>query len=226
VRSISFSYFSASTLMALGEHYLREGAFESAARYLEEPLTLAAASGQTSLLPYLQIPMAAWDLWNERPHEALRRLEPLLGTPVFETSLDHRAMQIAAEAYLAMEDARAGELIARGLDQATGQGNQLARLGWLQIAGLAAAPAGGDGEGPLGEALALARSMPHAFEEGMVLYRRGVTRGGRGGREDLIASITIFDQLGARPFAERARRELDGADGVPDLVAPGRDSLD
>ena len=45
-------------------------------------------------------------------------------------------MQVAAEAYLALGDSRANELVERGLAQASGQGNHMARLGWLQAMGL------------------------------------------------------------------------------------------
>lgn len=212
VRSISFSYFSASALIALGEHYLRQGAPEKASRYLEEPFTLAERSGRLTQIPYLHVPLADWDLCQDRPEEALSRLEPLVRLAVFETPLDHRAMQIAAEAHLVMgNDMEADEIVQRGLRHAEGQGNTLARLGWLQVAAALAAH-GNDEETArslLSTALDLSRSMPHVYEEGRVLYRRGLLNGSPAAREDLVTARATFERLGCRPYVERVQRELE-----------------
>lgn len=211
VRSISFSYFSASALVTLGEHYLREGEADKASRYLEEPFTLAERSGRLSQIPYLHVPLADWDLTQDRPEAALNRLGPLMAKAVFETPLDHRAMQIAAEAQLLMgNDVAAAEIIERGMEHAEGQGNALARLGWLQVAAVLAAH-GNDEEKAfalLATALDLCRGMPHIYEEGRILYRRGLLSQSPTAREDLAMACAIFERLGSRPHVERVQREL------------------
>jgi tetratricopeptide (TPR) repeat protein len=208
-RSVSFSHFSASVAMRLGEYYLYRGEDERALRFVEEALTIAKQSGQTHQLRYLQVTPAAWDLFEGRAEESLQRLAPLLDTPIFETTLDHRAMQIAAEAYIALSDPRAQALVRAGLAQAVGQSNHLARLGWLQTAGLLAAKEDRDTAlDILRDALALARSMPDVFAEANVLCRRGTIRGDEGGQHDLEAALALFARLGARPFAHRVEREI------------------
>lgn len=211
VRSISFSYFSASALITLGEHYLREGEGDKASRYLEEPFTLAERSGRLTQIPYLHVPLADWDLIQNRPEAALSRLEPLMAKAVFETPLDHRAMQIAAEAQLLTgHDVEAAEIIERGMRHAEGQGNTLARLGWLQVAAVLAARRDEEkARSLLSTALDLSRSMPHVYEEGRILYRRGLVDRSLAGRDDLVAARAIFERIGCRPYVERVQRELE-----------------
>src|SRR5579884_1055682 len=218
VRSMSYSHFSAWTLMTLGEHYLRLGDSERASRYLEEPFVIAERSGRVGLLPYLQIPLAAWDLWDGEPERALDRLNPLLQTPVFETTLDHRAMQIVAEADLAAGNrAAAAEIAGRGLDQATGQANEMARLGWLSVAA-AIAVESGDRDAAhrlLDEALALAERIPHPYEQaGIYLRRSALDPSSPERRRDLEAALTIFERLGAQPHTKRVRGALDNRAAV------------
>jgi tetratricopeptide (TPR) repeat protein len=203
VRSISFSHVSTSALMALGEQYLLEGAYEEAARYLEEPFTIAERSGQTAQIPYLQIPLAARDLFEGRPESALFRLEPLLHGTRFETPLDHRALQIAARAHLAQGNAEAArDLTASGLDHARGQTNVLAVLGWLPVLAAVAAAAGEreEAEASLREALTLARETEYRHEEARILQALAELHGNR---DELAAALRIFQEIGARPEAER-----------------------
>jgi tetratricopeptide (TPR) repeat protein len=208
VRSISFSHVATWALIALGEQYLLEGADDEAARYLEEPFTIAQRSGQTAQIPYLQIPLAARDLFEGRPDSALLRLTPLLQTPRFETPLDHRALQIAARAYLAVENTEAARALSQsGLEHARGQTNVLAVLGWLPVLAAVAAAAGDreEAEAHIREALALAVEMGLRHEEARIRQALGELRGNR---EELEEALQIFRALGARPEAERVERSL------------------
>jgi adenylate cyclase len=211
VRSSSFSHISTLALISLGEHYLREGAHESAARYLEEPFTIAQRSGQTEQIAYLEVPLAAWDLFEGRSEAALQRLEPLLREPRFETSLDHRALQIAARAYLdqgTVEQAR--DLVERGMEHAAGQTNVLALLGWLPVLGALAA-AEGDREAAeryLREALTLARDIGYRHDEARIQQALGELRA-EDGRDELKSALDMFRELGAVPEAARVQEVLE-----------------
>lgn len=214
VRSMSFCHFSAPVLMALGEHYLRLGEEELAARYLEEPLIIAQRSGQTWQLPYLQVPLADRELALGHAAEALSRLTPLLRNPLYETALDHRAMQIAAEAYVLLGEIETAEtIVERGLSGSIGQGNRLAQIGWLELAAeLAARGRGAKAvEALLEEALELARSMSYSYGEARVLLRRGLLLGEQ---RDLEGALVRLDALGARSHSDRLRAALEGRSAV------------
>lgn len=207
VRSISFSHTAPPALIALGEHYLLEGAHEQAARYLEEPFIIAERSGQTAQIPYLQIPLAAWDLFQGHSGSALDRLEPLLRRPRYETTLDHRALQIASRAYLETGNAQeARSLAEQGLEHARGQTNLLAVLGWLPVLGLLAQAEGdvNPAERDLREALSLAQKIGYRHEEARVHQWLGQLYGTTdAGRSELGEALDIFRALGAGPEAER-----------------------
>jgi adenylate cyclase len=211
VRSISFSHVSTTALITLGEHYLLEGAHDQAERYLEEPFTIAERSGQTAQIPYLQIPLAARDLFEGRPGAALARLEPLLEQPRFETSLDHRGLQIAAGAHVETGNLEAARSLAdRGLDHARGQTNLLAVLGWLQVYAALAARAG-DREGAernLLEALSVAEEIGYRHQEARIRQSLGELHGAaeEPGRRELARALEIFRALGAWPEAERVEQ--------------------
>jgi len=213
VRSISFAHFSPAALMALGEQYLREGAVEEASRYLEEPFTIAERSGQVAQIPYLHIPLADWDLFQGEPDAALTRLGPLLKEYHFETSLDHRAMQIAAEShFLNGNDETARAMVTQGLAHARGQTNRLALLGWLQLQAVLMAGEGrwDEAEEFFEEGLSLARDMPHPYQEACTLSRLGLLKQERDldGRPQLDLALEIFERLGARPYQDRIRSAL------------------
>jgi tetratricopeptide (TPR) repeat protein len=215
VQSISFAYFSAASLVNLGEHYLLIGERNKASRYLEEPFTIAERSGQDGQIPYLHIPLAEWDLFEGRPEAALERLEALIRAPRFRSPSDHRAMQAAAAAYLETGDESLAEaLLQEGLQHATRQGNALALLGWQHIEGILAARRGSWNEARqiLDRAASLARNMPYPFAEARILDTYGAMslRHGELGeaRDRLAASLELFRQIGARPYAERAEQAL------------------
>jgi tetratricopeptide (TPR) repeat protein len=212
VRSISFSHAAPLALISLGEHYLLEGAYDEAGRYLEEPFTIAERGGQTAQIPYLQVPLAAWDLLQCDPGAALDRLAPLLREPRFETPLDHRALQIATRAHLETGRLEAAwSLAVPGLAHARGQTNMVAVLGWLPVHALLAAT-DGDGEGAenyLREALRLAEDMEYSHARARVLQALGELHGLEGrGREELMEALRIFRVLGAVPEAESVERLL------------------
>jgi class 3 adenylate cyclase/tetratricopeptide (TPR) repeat protein len=209
VRASSYSRASTFALISLGEHYLYQGAPESAARYLEEPFTIAERSGQTSEITYLHVPLAGWDLCEGRAQAALERLEPLLREPRFETSLDHRGLQIAALAYVDQGNLPSARALAEhGMEHATGQTNLLAVLGWLPVLGAIAAAQSNEDEAEryLLEALALARDIGYRHQEGRVLQALGMLHGD--GPSELEAALEIFRELGAKPDAERVERTL------------------
>lgn len=208
VRSISFSHVSTSALIALGEHYLLEGAYDEANRYLEETFTIAERSGQGAQIPYLQIPLAARDLFQGDADSALFRLQPFLGTPRFETPLDHRALQISTQAHLLRGEPKAARTLAgAGLEHARGQTNLLAVLGWLPVLA-ALAVSGGDREAAdrhLQEALNLAREMGYRHQEARIRQALGELHGDR---DALSEAHHMFSALGAGPEAERVERLL------------------
>ena len=212
VRSISYVYFSASTLLSLGDHYLLRGENERASRYLEEPLVLAERSGRSEQLPYLQIPLARWDVFHGTPEQALHRLQPLLEHPRFNSPEDHAAMQAAAAAYLQMGDASAAAaLVVEGIAGASGHGNMLALSGWLLLKGQSGQITGtpDESETELRSALHLARQIPYPFLEARVLVSLGNGLRSRGNMKEglplLEQARAIFDGLGAAPYARRAR---------------------
>jgi len=220
VRSMSFAHFSAVTMMALGEQYLREGDRERATRHLEEPLTIVGQHGGTAQALRLQIPLAVRDVLDGRPEVALQKLSPLLSRPDFETAPDHRPMQIAAEAYLLEGDVtRAMTIIDVGLHFAEEQSARLQVAHWIELNGMVAERRGDvEQAGSLFEAgLALTREMPYPYMEARILSRLGHLHGDR----DMIADARhIFERLGAQP--DVARLDAMGAvAGVPTAVPRG-----
>jgi uncharacterized protein HemY len=212
---MSFSHFSASLLIDLGDQYLLQGEHDKASRYLEEPFTIAARSGQEEQIPYLQIPLAEWDLREGRPEEALARLAALLTTPGFQTPSDHRAMQLAAEAYLHRGAyALAEPLVREGLEEATRQGTAIALPGWLHIEGMLALRrrSWDDAERALDRAVSLARSMPYPYQEARALYTYGLLAEHREeleqARERLVSALELFRRLGAEPDAAHVEQAL------------------
>jgi class 3 adenylate cyclase/tetratricopeptide (TPR) repeat protein len=220
VRSISFSYFSAASLMTLGQHYLLCGDRDKAARYLEEPFTIAERNNQLDLLPYLQVSLADRDLREGRPADALERLRPLLARePSFNTLEEHLAMQTAAEALLAREAPadgpdRAETILREGMSGAATQNNQLARLGWLRLDAMLAARRGNghQASASFDEAVILGQSMPYPYAVARTLASWGaalIEQGqAREGSERLEAALAIFRRLGAAPNAEQVERAL------------------
>jgi tetratricopeptide (TPR) repeat protein len=215
VQSISFSHFSAPLLMDLGNQYLLQGEHEKASRYLEEPFTIAERSGQEEQIPYLQISLAEWDLREGRPEEVLARLELLLTPPGFQTTSDHRAMQVAAEAYLQRgADAQAEPLVREGLEEATRQGSAIALPGWFHLEGMLALRRRSweEAEQALDRAVSLARTMPYPYQEARALYTYGMLAEHQEELEQtqqrLVSSLELFRQLGAAPDAARVEQSL------------------
>jgi class 3 adenylate cyclase/tetratricopeptide (TPR) repeat protein len=223
VRSISFSYFSAASLMALGRHYLLSGDRDNAARYLEEPFTIAERNNQVDLLPYLQAPLADWDLLDGRQADALQRLQPLLARKLSLNTLDeHLAMQTAAEVLLAPGAPpellhQAEEIAHQGIGCATVQNNQMARLGWLRVKAMLAARQGNGRQASdtFDEAVILGQSMPYPYAVARTLAAWGTALVDSGkspdGRQKLEEALASFRRLGAIPNAEQVERALHAA---------------
>lgn len=212
VRSISFSHASVAALVSLGEHYLAEGSYDDAARYLEESVVIAERSGQTAQLPYLEIPMAAWDLQDGRASSALERLQPLLHDGRFETATDHRAMQLATRAHVLGGNVDAARSLAeRGLEHAGGQTRLPAVLGWLHVLGKIeiAERCHQRAEEHLREALSLAEGIGYRAERARILRTLGEMRSDARAPE-LREALDVFQSLGATPEAEGVQRTLDG----------------
>ena len=220
VRSISFAYFSASILLRLGEQYLLLGESEKASRYLEEPFTIAERSGRLEDAPYLQIPLAERDLFSGDPAAALDRLRPLLAGRQLCTADDHRAMRVAAEATLAVGEADAAEaLVSDGLAAAESQGYRLAVAEWLRVRGMTAAGESrwDDAGAALETALTAARQIPYPYGEARILHAYAemwIARGELERAQGLLRqALSIFQQLGAHPWAVRIEKAL--AESVP-----------
>lgn len=212
------SYFQyANVFRQLGAICAAMGEWEEARAYLEESVARAERLPYPEAVRSSQAILAEHELASGNPTAALVRLEPLMkGSDAGELGIV-RLLPSLAWAYAEQGDhARADRILADAIERATAQQHRLALVDLLRLHGVVLRLQGQDkreaAQRSFDEAVTLARSMQYPYAEGRALYEQGClhssAREWQAARERLQAALAIFQQLGARPDAERVERAL------------------
>lgn len=192
-----------------------EGAFEEAARRLEEAIDLAGQVWWAMPVRYMRSHRAELDLLQGRPRAALARLRPLADAADLDWNYSTILLSVLARAHLELGDAAKAEEVAdRAIGEAEPMHNRLDAVGALRVKGMAQSQQGrwDEAAGTLEEGLAMARSMPYPHAEACILHEYGVLHARKGeperARERLRAALAAFGGLGAARDAQRTQREL------------------
>ncbi|HZS93929.1 MAG TPA: AAA family ATPase [Chloroflexota bacterium] len=198
-------------LYTLGELSLYTGAWEDAAKYLAECVTIAEHLQLTDHLRDVQSLLSEKDLLEGHAEAALERLRPLTGTPGSQAHLTFLLSLAAAR--LEVGDLNAAEeTIARAVADATRQRLPIGLVDATRIQGAIAARRGmwEDAERHLHRAIQLAHDISYRWGEARALYEYGLalSRQGQSTRaaNQLRAAAAIFKTLGAEPYSARCDR--------------------
>lgn len=178
---------------------------------------------------YVRSAAALLELSLGNPAAAAKELEQLRreeGEAVFDNPTIFQADADLVEAYVRARRRReADEALARFAESATRSGRASALAAHARCSGLTASTAGFDLW--FEHALELHEQLPTPFERARTLLCYGErlrrARRPREARARLEEAIAIFDRLGAAPWGERARRELESRRrkaGSSELLTP------
>ena len=228
-RQIGASWGSMYPLLDLGRLCLAEGAWEEAARYLEEGVAIAVRSGDLQALRVAQSRLAEHDVLAGHPAAACARLLPLCDRAGLEEgSVTTFLLPCLAWAYLARGDVgHAAEIVVQALQRTRGKNEHVALVDALRVQAMVAVRQAQWAQAVqvLEEGLALAQRMPYPYAEGRLLQVYGEMHRQKGApgpaRERLEAALAIFSRLGARKDAELTEQALTALSGTP----PGDASL-
>lgn len=213
---LTASYFQhADVFRRLGMILAAMGEWEDAAPYLEESVTLAAKIPYPEAVRSGHSVLAEQELLQEKPEEALARLEPLVEHSDPEELGKVRLLPYLAWAYLEVgDDARAEEVVLKGLERARALGHGLALVELLRVYGMVLARRHNwdDAERGFGEAVSVARVIRYPYAEARALYEWGSMYIGRPdtkqGRDRLVAAYEIFRSLGAQPYTDLTEKGM------------------
>jgi tetratricopeptide (TPR) repeat protein len=202
-------------LAELGRLCLAVGEWETAARFLEECLTLAERSGDIHGLRTVQGALAELDLREGRPAAAYARLVPLLDRPSLEEWQVTELLPLLAWAHLALgEVALAVDVATRAVRRGRAQTHRLALVEALRVQGmvLQKQECCSQAEDALTEALALARSLRLPYAEARVLQVYGAVSAAKQepdrALEQLRVALAIFGRLPALKDAEQTEQTI------------------
>lgn len=220
---IGIGLFSTYPPRWLGQLCLAQGKWDEASRHLEEALTVTEHGRVLQPMRPLESVLAEQHLLGGQADLALARMEPLLDSPDHDQT---GLLPFLAWAHLEVDRSdgaghltKAEELVRRGLELASRQNHQLARVDALRIYGmiLTRRELWDDAEHTLDESAHLAHQMSDPYAEGRALYETGRLFAEKGDAERARAYLTrarqIFRDLGAKPYLERTEQELRRLDG-------------
>jgi tetratricopeptide (TPR) repeat protein/transcriptional regulator with XRE-family HTH domain len=211
-REIGSSSILAYPLFGMGMLALVQGDWAEAATYAEECAEVAERSGDQQAARAAAGLLAELDLLGGSPPVARARLAHL--APDEEGLTLHSILPVLAEACLpdAVEEAR--RWAERSIAQAEAHGNRVVLVDGLRVRGMVAATQreGGEASRWFEEALEVTRLMGYRYGEGRVLESYGQSMAGQGNWERargmLAEAVEVLEGLGARSYAERAKRVL------------------
>jgi tetratricopeptide (TPR) repeat protein len=215
-REVGPSWVTPYLLLNLGRLCWAEGAWEEAARLLDESCGLSTARENLDALRWVQGILAERDVVTGRAEDARARLIRLLERPGLElASNEILLVSTLAWTYLELGDlgrADAHIELALGRARAASDGRTLPDL--LRVLALVRVQQGrwAEATAALEEGLTLAWNTPYPYAEGRLLHDFGVLHLKRGqteqARQRLEAALAIFRRLGARKHIERAEQLL------------------
>jgi tetratricopeptide (TPR) repeat protein/transcriptional regulator with XRE-family HTH domain len=206
-----------ATLLDLGRLLLAEGAWEQAARYLEEANALGGRVGLGMIDRVAQSYLAELDILRGHPALAMARLAPLrdregLGEEHVVTTYVLPALAWALLELGVLD--RAMDVVAAAERRARAGRYRLSLVGVLRVRAMIAIPQGHwrEAAAALSEGLALARGMPYPYGEARLLQVAGTLHGVMAervaARKPLREALTIFQRLGAPRDIEWTERLL------------------
>jgi tetratricopeptide (TPR) repeat protein len=191
-----------------------QGKWDDLERYAREMVSLSDRSDESWWRRHGEHALALRDLLEGRPDHTLARLEPLLAGAKLDMQEQALFLPALAEAYLETGNLDRAQqvldtpLALRGLSMRGMLPDTLRVHAKLLLAG-------GDitgAEAVLIDLLDLTRSMPNPFAEARTLAEYGRLEAKRANllaaRARLGEAITIYQRLGAQPFAEQTQEAL------------------
>jgi tetratricopeptide (TPR) repeat protein/transcriptional regulator with XRE-family HTH domain len=165
--------------------------------------------------------LAEQDLLAGEPEMAVRRLQHWLELLGDELHLGALPLLVSlAEAYLAMgRDIEAEVAVTRALDRAVDTDHRLALVDALRVRARIERQRGArtEAEATLGDALALARAIPHPYAEAKALFVYGQLHAAKGdpeqAREQYETALAICERLGEGLYRQHIERALASISG-------------
>lgn len=205
----------AYTLLELGRLSLAEGRWDEATHALDESITMAARNKDPEALRLAQALRAELDIVRGHPDKARARLTDLRDTPDQQEAGVTFLLPVLAWAHLEMGDVvTARTVVEQAVVRSRAQSYRLALVEALRVQALVAMREGrwAEAEQSLEEGLVLTRCMHYPYAEARLLHVYGEMHAVNGlpahARERLEAALAVFERLGARKDAERARQAL------------------
>jgi tetratricopeptide (TPR) repeat protein len=197
-----------------GEMQAAVGDFEEASRCLDEAYEIAERGHDLQYLSVATMVRAECDLLQDRPDDAIARLQPLLSRSDPPEYIA-RGFAALAEAYVMTgETDLAGPTVEQALSLAREQGNRFELVGIKRVHGLVLASQDqlDEAEEAFEESASLARSMGYPHGEARSLYECGLVAARQErpdqARERFDEALEIFTRLGARPYIEKVRTSI------------------
>lgn len=196
---------------------LLKGDVEAATRELEECVTLGMQRGDTVLVVAAREYLARWDLTDNRPADARRRIEEVLEDPnVEDQNRWYEGSILATALALDNEVDRADVLVLEALAPERLSGFPPGVAWWRTAQGIVRTGQGrwNDARNAFDEALDFFRARGGAFWQADVLHNYGLMEALAGNRAEARArfeeELALLRPMGATPLIERAERELAG----------------
>jgi tetratricopeptide (TPR) repeat protein len=220
---------AAYPMLDLATLCLVEGHLEEMARHAGEAAAVAERSGDLQAIRWAATLLAEGDILSGAPDRAITRLDPLRDRPGLEETDVTYLLPTLAWARLEMgEQAGAEELAAHAVDRARSQRNLVILVEALRVRALVACHAlqWEIAASCVYEGLALARAMPYPYAQARLLHVSSMVQeagamSGDASSKLLHEALALFERLGARADADRARSDLASLPYVRLLLSAG-----
>jgi tetratricopeptide (TPR) repeat protein len=216
IRTVDSSWFLAYPPLQLGRLKLAQGAWEDAARNLNECVAIAGPIGDIQALQGAHRLLGELEMLEGRPAATSARLEPFEET----APLPDMIGLLATLAWARLETglvAQAEQTVARALDIARARSHKPLLPEALRIRAMIrdTQRQEEEAEADFARAVSVARTLPYPYGEARALYewglmslRREQPKHTEAGRAHLDEALAIFRRLGATKHAERTEQAL------------------
>jgi tetratricopeptide (TPR) repeat protein len=207
--------FYCHALLHLAELSLLEGRTDEGLDEVRRGSAAAEECSEVAAIRKAQRLLAEQDLLAGDPAATLDRLRPLLAGLPTPTPHDFPPPALA-EAYLGVHElGKAETLVAERLSRFREQNRPRSLAGWLRVEGMMRAQQQrwDDARVSYEDAARVARTLAYPYPEARALFELGLLESWRDrpteARACLERALAIFEWLGARPQAERAKQALE-----------------
>jgi tetratricopeptide (TPR) repeat protein len=216
-------------LTALAYLDVLEGRWDEAGPRLAEAAELSRRHDDPTAMGMIIWAWSNLTFLRNEPEEVVKRVEPLIDSPRIDQvyRLTYRAL--TAHAWIELGKLPDAENLARQVIEAARKERiRLVEAETLLTLGSALARQGRQAEAQavFAEAVELSRRTPYPLNEAVARYEWGRMLADAGdapgARDQLDAALALYEQLGARPFVERARLALAALE-VPTLPSGGKE---